>query len=451
MKKIAILLTLLCAFSDVCGVYSAWSRERVSRKIGRRSIKQTTEASTSSSSVSKSVHKDITKRILKNYITTENSAEQIRIDAEIRKRIQNFAQNRRSNVYNAEQIEAALLECIPDLNHSKNASAKDSISLWTLARWASRLRLNVRYNDQKSEATKKKILKIINKDIEWKNIHKIIGKKRNSAINALGKLKDKGLIRITLEEEKKNKLIQDFREKLITHKGLARKYNIKESEVYCIIHEARKNKKDISRIKMTWKITYKNRQALSEKQKRKIIKDYNKGLLTLQGICVKHGISQKVAQSVIYENDDSTIKRRNGKQRKRNTELVLDVLTKSSQEIERKYGYTSVYVDELKRFVNQWNLLTEDQKDVFSYTVLSGVMPPENVLSFIKRSLNRNANEKFDKILFVSISTCEEVMAKYNILRRSVNRLIREMEFWKILSGEEQRKKFLLKFEKNDK
>ncbi len=429
MKKITFLIGLLCIFSETLGVYSARIRGKLRNNLVDAQIKSMSEVASSSQTR------------LSN------------IDSDVRKKIRDFAQNRRSNVYNAKQIEAALLECIPYSNHSKNASAKDSISLWTLARWASELGLNVRYNDQKSEATKEKILKIIDndKDIEWKNIHKIIGKKRNSAINALGKLKDKGLIRITLEEEKKNKLIQDFREKLITHKGLARKYNIKESEVYCIIHEARKNKKDISRIKITWKITHKNRQALSEKQKRKIIKDYNKGLLTLQGICVKHGISQKVAQSVIYENDDSTIKRRNGKQRKRNTELVLDVLTKSSQEIERKYGYTSVYVDELKRFVNQWNLLTEDQKDVFNYTVLSGVMPSENVLSSIEISLNRNANEKFDKILFVSISTCEEIMAKYNILRRSVNRLIREMEFWKILSGEEQRKKFLLKFEKNDK
>ena len=425
MEKITILLSLLCIFSETSGVYSTQARDRLKNKLVHTQVEPKSE------------------------IASRFKARSSDTDYEKRKKIRKFAQNLKSNVYSAKQIEKALLECFYNSNHS--TSARDSISLWTLARWASRLGLNVRYSDQKSKETKEKILETVDKDIEWKNIHKIIGGKRNSVINKVGKLQDKGQIQITSDEEKKNKLIRDFREKLITHKGLANKYHIRESEVYCIIHEARKNRKDLSLIEIKWNILYKNRQALSKKLQRKIIKDYNKGLLTLQGICVKHGISQKVAQSVIYENNDNVIKRRHGKQRKRDTELVLDILTKSSQEIERKYGYTSVYVDELKRFVNQWNLLTEDQKDVFNYTVLSGVMLTEEVLSSIERSLNRNANEKFDKILFVAVSTREEVMAKYNILRRSVSRLIREMEFWKILSGEEQKRKFLLKFERYGK
>ena len=126
MKKIAILLTLLCTFSDAVGVYSAWSG------------KQTTEASASSSSISKSVHKDAQKRISEN-----NTA--IEIDPEIIKRIRNFARNLKSNVYDEKQVEDALIKCALLSIGSSNGSAKNLISPWTLAHWYSSLGLNKIY------------------------------------------------------------------------------------------------------------------------------------------------------------------------------------------------------------------------------------------------------------------------------------------------------------------
>lgn len=438
MKKIAILLTLLCAFSDVCGVYSAWSREKASRKIGCRSIKQTTEASTSNSSVSKSVHKDITKRISKNHITTENSAEQIRIDSEIRKRIQNFAQNLKSNVYDTKQVEDALIKYASLSISLSNGSAKNLISPWTLAHWYSSLGLNKICKDRKNIEFQQKLINAVDQNTEWKTFHKALGKRRNETINALRKLQEKGQISVSLDNEKKNNLIQDYRKKLITNKGLARKYNIKESEVYFVIHEARRNKKDLSLIKIKWKKEYKDRQSIPEKQKKTIVKDYNKGLLTVLGICVKHGITPSVAQALLYSENNANIKRRHGKQHKKDKKLVIDVLTKSSEEIEQKYGYTSVYVDEMKRFVNQWSLLTKGQKKAFSKIMRKKVLPSKYVLASIERSTDRNANEKFDRILFALVSTREEIIEKYEISRKTANRLIREMEFWKILSRKEE-------------
>ena len=437
MKKIAILLTLLCASSDVCGVYPAWFRERAGRKVKHRSIKQTTEASTSSSSVSKSVHKDVAKRISKNHITTENSAEQTRIDPEIKKRIQNFAQNLKSNVYDTKQVEDALIKCASFSIGSSNGSAKNLVSPWTLAHWYSSLGLNKICKDRKNIEFQQKLIHVIDKNVKWKTFHKALGKRRNETINALRKLQEKGQISVSLDNETKNNLIQDYREKLITNKGLARKYNLKESEVYFVIHEARKNKKDLSLIRIKWKKEYKNRQSIPEKRKKTIVRDYNKGLLTVLGICVKHGITQSVAQALLYDENNTNIKRRYGKKHKKDKELVFDVLIKSSEEIEQKYGYTSVYVDEMKRFVSQWKLLTKAQKRIFFKTMRKKVLPSTYVLASIEKSADRNANEKFDKILFASVSTREDIMAKYSMSRKTVNRLIREMEFWKILSGKE--------------
>ncbi len=438
MKKVTILLSLSCVFSKVCGVYSEWTRNEL-RKRSAHTLEKAMSEIASSSNVKFSDQKHSKNRFSKIIKSTDTNSE-------MRKKIRNFSRNLKSNIYSEKQVEDALVECLPFSKHSETSIVKNFISPWTLARWISELGLNEIYKDQKSKKAQEKLIASFEQNVEWKNIHQIIGKKRNASINALRKLQDKGLIRVVLDEEKKSRLIKDFREKLITHKGLACKYKIKESEVYCIIHEARTNKKDLSLINIDWKIRYKNRKALSKKRKEKIVKDYNKGLLTLKGICVKHGTSQKIAQSIIYENNNKNIKRRHGIQRKINPELVLDVRTKSSQEIERKYGYTSVYVDELKRFVNQWNMLTDDQKNMFIYTIFSGIMPTENELS----SVNSSLYEKFGKILFVSVSTVEDVMAEYGIQRRSVSRLVRELEFWKILSAEEQKKRFLPNLSKSN-
>ena len=432
MKKIAVMLNLLCIFSSAFGVYSAWSRENLNKKLESRPIKRAIEASTSSSSVSRSTsqtHKDST-----DYPAIRNLNEQTRIDPEIRKKIQNFAQNLKSNVYDTKQVEDALIKCVSLSIGLSNGSAKNLVSPWTLAHWYSSLGLNKICKDRKNIEFQQKLIKAIDQNMEWKTFHKTLGKRRNETINALRKLQEKGQISVSLDNETKNNLIQDYREKLITNKGLARKYNLKESEVYFVIHEARRNKKDLSLIKIKWKKEYKDRQSIPEKRKKTIVRDYNKGLLTVLGICVKHGITPSVAQALLYSENNANIKRRHGKQHKKDEELVLDILTKSSEEIEQKYGYTSVYVDEMKRFVSQWKLLTKAQKRIFSKTMRKKVLPSKYVLASIERSTDRNANEKFDRILFALFSTCEEIIEKYEISRKTANRLIREMEFWKILS-----------------
>ncbi len=437
MKKLAVLLSLVCVFPCSFGIYSIWSRDKLERNVEYRPITQTTEASSSSSSVSRPVRPNKTRRNSTNHRSEKNSAKRESIDPEIRKKIQNFARNLKSNVYDAQQVETALIDCVLLSINSLPISPKNSISPWTLAHWYSKLGLNKIFKNKKNHEFKQKLINMIDQNVEWKTFHKALGKKRNETINILGKLQEKGYVGTSLDEETKTRLIRDYREKLITNKGLARKYNIKESEIFFVIHEARKNKKDLSVINLKWKKEYKNRKSIPEKQKKIIVKDYNKGLLSVLGICVKHGISQSVAQALLYGDNDENIKRRHGRQHKKDKELVSDVLTKSSQEIEQKYGYTSVYVDEMKRFVNQWQLLTKGQKIMFSKIMRKKVIPSKYILSSVERSSDRNANQKFDKILFASVSTLEDVMEKYGMSRKTANRLVREMEFWKILSKKE--------------
>lgn len=436
MKKLAVLVSLVCTSSDALGIYSAWSREEFRRSAELRPIRRTTEAS--SSSASRHAYQSRARRDSKSHYVITNSAERARIDPEIKEKIQNFAQNLKSNIYNSKQVEDALMERASLSIDSASISARDLISPWTLAHWYSKLGLNRICKNRKNKEFEKKLISAVDQNVEWKNFHKSLGKRRNETINALGKLQEKGHVGASLNEETKARLIRDYREKLITNKGLARKYNIKESEIYFVIHEARKNKKDLSVIKLKWKKEYKNRQSIPEKRKKTIVRDYNKGLLTVQGICVKHGISPSIAQALLYTDNDANIQRRHGRQHKKDKELVFDVLTKSSREIEQKYGYTSVYVDEMKRFVSQWKLLTNGQKMAFSKIMRKKALPSKYVLSAIERSSDRNANEKFDKILFASISSYEDIMEKYSMSRKTVNRLIREMEFWKILSEKER-------------
>jgi len=368
--------------------------------------------------------------------STIQEQSQRRVDFGIREKIRDFSLNMKRDNYSAKQIEKALLEYVSLSDHSiENIAKTNGIPNRTLSYWISKLNLNSRYDDRHRQEIEKerKLIDSLNQGIKWKKFHRVIGKKRNAAINTLRKLQDKGRIEINLTEEKKERIIKDFREKVLTNKGIARKHNINESEIYCVIHEARTNKKDLSVIKIKWKISYNKHQLVPEEQKKRMVRDYNKGLLTLQGICVKHEVSVKTANNIIYVENGAHIKRRNGMHRV-TKEFVFDIMNKSSREIEKQYRYKPVYIDELKRYINQWILLTDDQKNLFRSTVRRGIMPDDDVISSVRKSSIDSVNEKFKKMLFVSISSYEDIMAEYDVVRKGANRLKRESEFWKILA-----------------
>lgn len=364
-----------------------------------------------------------------------------RIDPAIREKIRDFSLNMRKKSHSAEQVEKALVEYMTLTDYSIAKIAKiNEIPERTLSGWISKLSLNSRRESRHKKTVEKeqRLINSINHGIEWKKLHRAVGRRRNVTINMLRKLQDEGQIEIALTEEKKNRIIKDYREKVLTNKGIARKHNIKESDVYCVIHEARRKKKDLSIVKIKWKISYNRNHLISEAQKKRMVRDYNKGLLTMQGICVKHEVSVPIAQHVIYKENNERIKRRNV-QRKKTEEFVSDIMDKSNREIEKKYGCKSAYIDELKRYVRRWSLLTDDQKNVYRNTILTGVMPAENVISSVKKSPINSVNETFKKMLFISGATYEDIMDEYSITRKSANKLKRESEFWRILSKKEQK------------
>lgn len=422
MKKLVVASFIIFASQNVFGIYSAWVRSECARNLIHKPVQPSNEAELGS--------------------TSATNSESAGIDTLTKEKIRNFSLNLKSQFYNAKQIEKALTEyvCMKDRT-IENISELNAISTRTLQRWISTLGINSRndYRSKKSITTEKNIINTLQQDIEWKNFHNIIGKKRNATINTLRKLQEKGQFVTALNENEKVAIIEDYRKKLLTHKGIARKHNIKESDLYCVIHEARKNGKDLTLIKQLWEIIYKKRQFIPQKQKERIVSDYNKGLLTLQGICVKYGVTQKIVQHLIYRDYRNELKKRNG-QRLNEEELVSDLQNRTTREIERKYGYKSVYIDELRIPINQWNLLTADQKRLFYNTMINGTLPSKDTLSSIQNSSNRKVNEKFKKLLFVSVSTCEDIMAEFGISKNSIPSLRRQLGVWKILTREWIRK-----------
>jgi len=368
--------------------------------------------------------------------TSEKDSISMKLDSRTKEKIRDFAQNRKHKLYNAKQIEEALIDWVTE---GKNKS--NEISLRSLSDWSQKLGI-VSINKMLAKSikeTKQKLINNLNRGVEWKDIHYTIGKRPRAMRKMLGRMQDKGQVEILLSEDEKEDLITDYRKGLFTKKGLAKKYEIKESDVFCIIHEARKNGRDLSRLNVDWFLKYscnKIPAKIKEKLKKNVVKDYNKALLTRKGLGAKYNISLGTIKNILSDENSYEVKRRNGKLTK-DEELVLDMQNKSLREIENKYGYKPDYVDDLKRQITHWGHLTDDQKNLFKETMKSKTFPDDEVLSSIKQSEIYSINEKFKKFLFVLIATPEEIMEKFHLTSHSVNRLRRCVSLWKVLAKEQ--------------
>ncbi len=355
------------------------------------------------------------------------------IDHETRKKIHNFAQNRQSQMYSAQQIEDALIEWITE-GHNKSSK----IPYWSLQCWRRESGIFSSYKDslQKSNMNKQNLINSLNQGAEWKNIHNVFGKNPGYTRQVFGELQEKGLVEIPLNEEEKEDLLRVYRKGLLTRKGIAKKYNIKESDVFCILHEARKQGKDLTQIKISPNKKHSRKDKISKITKEKLIKDYNEALLTIKGLGLKYSISRGSIQRILSKCNTDEIKKRQGK-RIKYEKLILDLKNKSEQEIEQKYGYHPSYIDELNRCITYWEGLTDEQKELFKTTMKSCIMPAKDALSAIKLSSNDCINEKFKKLLFVLISTRSETIKKYDLSIISANKLRRHANLWKALAKQE--------------
>ena len=358
--------------------------------------------------------------------------ERIVLDLDVKEKIHNFAQNRQHRFYSAKQIEEALIDWF-----TKGRNESNKVSYRSLQEWSRLLGITSSRGDisRRVQETKQKLINNLDQGADWNSFHNNLGKKQRHARQMLGQLQDSGLVEISLTEEEKDDLLYDYRKGLLTKKGLAKKYNIKESDVFCILHEARKNGKDMSRINITSSQKYSRRNPIPKRIREKLVNDYNKELLTVRGISVKYHISLGMVQKILFKENNEKVERRNGKRTKDDI-LVDDLQNKSNQEIEKKYGYKSAYIDDLKRYITHWKYLTDDQKNLFKTTMESKTMPSNYVLSSIKRSSVDGIDEKFKKLLFILISTKKEIIKKYDLTVGSANRLRRGVNLWKVLAKE---------------
>ena len=316
-----------------------------------------------------------------------NTSVQVGLDCFEREKIYNFSRNMNHRIYSAEQIEKALIDWV-----TKGRNESNSISHHSLYDWSQKLGIT--------------------------------------------------LSRVPLKDEEKQCLLCDYRKRLFTRKGLAKKYGVRESDVFCIIREARHNGEDLTPINIKIVKKYSCANPIPALIKEKLVEDYNQDWLTLKGLGVKYDISTGVVERVLFKEKSDKIKRKSALRiehnmvLKRYETLVLDIKNKSPSEIEEMYGYKTYYANELKRYATYWEQLADDQKKLFKTTMESKIMPPDEVLSSIKYSSNNVVNEKFKRLLFVLLSTREEIEKEYNLSAAGANKLLRNVKLWKVLAKE---------------
>lgn len=218
------------------------------------------------------------------------------------------------------------------------------------------------------------------------------------------------------KNQNQKKIMNSNRKRFVRHM-----YGIKESDLVFIINKMRNAKKDLSNIKVMQSKSLKENQIL-EITKGNKINDYNRGLLSSEGISINYNTYLRDVKNIIFKRYISEIERINGR-RINDNNLVFDLKNKPQQEIKKKYGYKFTYIDNLERYITHWECLTDDQKKLFKTTVNNKTMQIKDILSSITSSSTHVINEKFRKFLFVLTSTREGVRKKYDLSKKGVYRL----------------------------
>lgn len=355
---------------------------------------------------------------------------QAEIDLETREKIRDFSENGKHRLYSAEQIEEALIDWVTKGSNESNEISYSSLVCWSQELGIASIRKDIL---KKSREASRNLINSLYKNIDEKancNTHR---RKQKFMQQMWDDLRKKEQIEIS--QSKKEDILNTYRKGLFTKKGLAEKFKIKESDLNFIIHEARKNEKDLSRIRVTLS-KYLEESQVSETTKKNITEDYKKGLLSLDGISVKYNIHREDVKNIIFKKNMSKDKRGREGNQVNDSDLIFDLKNRSFGEIKEKYGYKFTYVDDLKRHITHWEHLTDDQRRLFKTTMDTKIPPTKDVLSSIKSSPFEDINEKFKKLLFVLISTRKEVTKKYNLSQRSVYELRRDVNLWKALARE---------------
>lgn len=287
----------------------------------------------------------------------------------------------------------------------------------------------------------------------FKDLYKIVTGGENNA-----KTKFADVISAQMSDEQKEQLVEknmdiivDFREGLLTDKGRINKYKNRsirigdvcerkfgECEDYLIRNIAHQLKYDLSKLSVRWDIEYESCKRINKRKRLKIINESNKGFLTEKGLAKKH--QTDVSAIIKVRIWGKRRLRMNSKRPSQNSYKSVDFSNISLAKQQLEYlGYGEPMVREMISFVNQYNKLNSDQKNLFKtisgQNVADRRMPSDEELDEIKpiRYGDDKVNEKFRKLLLILCNKKNEI----KMASRSINRLERELGIWKDLAQKE--------------
>ncbi len=247
--------------------------------------------------------------------------------------------------------------------------------------------------------------------------------------------------------ERNMDVIKDYREKLLTDKGRLDKYKDREIQVgdlctrkfgecedYLIRNMAIKLGYDLSKIPMEWNISYKSSKDVPEHMKQSVIKEFNEGLLTHNGIAKKYAVEMQAVKNILKRKYGNKVQRRRAML---GVYKCADLSKVTEKELHENFGYTRDTAKGLKERLNQYNKLNPNQKKLFKDILQSPNrrMPSNEDLDKIK-SLgcgHNRVNEKFRKLLLILCNREDEI----NMSQNSIHRLKQELKTWIWRASEE--------------
>ena len=366
----------------------------------------------------------------------------------------------RKTKFSEEQITKALVERRNKKSHGKVAKAY-GMNRTTLNRKAKE-----RGEDfLRNFVDDKEILKFYKKGGTLQELYKIVTSDEGNAKTKFAEVISKKLN----DQQKKSlvrdneDLIKDYTEKLLTDKGRIDKYKTKDIEIdglckrqitecddFLIRYIAKGLGCDLRKTPVTWKIEETSSEEFLEKDRNLIIRDYNDGKLTNEGLAEKYKTTKEVIYIIIKWGRRNNLEVKSRQAVHGFDKRINIASAETSTERLKKFGYKKSTVKTLEATLNQYNQLNLEQKLLFKELLNSKIrkMPSDEYVDSIKtiESGYNNVNKKFRNLLLVLCNREDEI----NMRRQSsINRLKKELEIWTRLAKLEEREK--TKQEKHNK
>jgi len=328
---------------------------------------------------------------------------------------------------------------------------------------------------QEDKASRQRTLNFLEAYYEGKDLEdlcKILKKDEKETKSILGKFMYATLSNAEKEQllTEYSGLIKDSREGFLTDKGRINKWRVSKVKDYLVTHIARKlaikvekaRKKEIYIEESNWwskkfdpdskegdwwhresELKYKTEGEVPEETKEDMVVVYNERHLTRKGIAKLYKTKKTIVSNIFSHKKTSNVINVT-KGRGDLKEVILDLLTKSPDEVKTKYGFKDRTIKDRLVVIDCWRELTDDQKNAFKKAMKTEKMPDLSAIESYKGKNSRYVNDNFRKYLFALTSTDEEIIEKYyknaNIKQKKDNvyRLRKKVTMWTILAEQDR-------------